>query len=285
MNSMLTTVRAANLTVTGVSVGGIYTGLHVPELDVILDVGIAPRSFVGASNLLISHGHADHVGALCTLLGIRGLSGAPAPRTFLPTEIAGDVSDAMAAYSRTQRRSLPVEYVGMAPGQEEALGADLHVRSFRTLHSVPSLGYVLFRRVQKLRPAFTALGPEEIRRRRLAGEVLFDIVERPVLGYATDTLVDVVDREPALRSAKVVILEATFLDERKERVQARDKCHIHLDEIIERADSFECESLVLMHFSQLYTPREVHEIVARRCPRQLKERIVVFAPERGSWPG
>lgn len=282
---MLTTVRAADLTVTGVSVGGIYTSLHVPELDVILDVGIAPRSFVGASNLLVSHGHADHVGAFCTLLGVRGLSGAPAPRTFLPLEIARDIAEAMSAYSRTQRRSLPVDYVGMTPGQEEALGADLHVRAFRTLHSVPSLGYVLFRRVQKLRPEFAALQPAEIRRRRLAGEPLFDVVERPVLAYATDTLVDVVDQEPAIGQAKVAILEATFLDERKERSQARDKCHVHLDEIIERADSFECEALVLMHFSQLYTPREVHEIVLRRCPRHLSERIVVFAPERGSWPG
>ena len=35
-------------TVRGVSVGGIYTSLSVRELDVVLDVGLAPRSFAGA---------------------------------------------------------------------------------------------------------------------------------------------------------------------------------------------------------------------------------------------
>ena len=77
---MLTRVRAGSCTVSGVSVGGVYTSLHVPEFDVIFDIGIAPRSFVGASKLLISHGHADHVGSLGSLIGLRGLARLPAPR-------------------------------------------------------------------------------------------------------------------------------------------------------------------------------------------------------------
>jgi len=40
-----------------------------------------------------------------------------------------------------------------------------------------------------------------------------------------------------------------------------------------------------MHFSQMYTPEEVHRTLERRCPRALWERLVVFAPSRGHWPG
>ena len=74
---MLTTVRAGRYTVRGVSVGGVYTSLQIPELGVLLDIGLAPRSFAGVDQLVVSHGHADHIGALNTLLGIRGLMRRP----------------------------------------------------------------------------------------------------------------------------------------------------------------------------------------------------------------
>ena len=61
--------------------------------------------------------------------------------------------------------------------------------------------------------------------------------------------------------------------------------HVHLDELLERASSFRNEALVLMHFSQMYTPEEVHRILERRCPPSLRERLVVFAPSRGQWLG
>jgi ribonuclease Z len=60
---------------------------------------------------------------------------------------------------------------------------------------------------------------------------------------------------------------------------------VHLDELLERASSFRNEALVLMHFSQMYAPAEVHRILAQRCPPELHKRIVVFAPSSGPWPG
>jgi hypothetical protein len=40
-----------------------------------------------------------------------------------------------------------------------------------------------------------------------------------------------------------------------------------------------------MHFSQIYTPREVHAILEERLRPILGERLVVFAPKTGGWPG
>ena len=282
---MLTRVAAGPFHVVGVSVGGVYTSLSVPELDVIFDVGIAPRSFVGQKHLLISHGHADHIGSLTSLLGVRGLSRSAPPRIFLPAEIADDVREAVARLQHVQRRGFELEFIAVAPEEEHALYGDLSARVFRTLHTVPSVGYSLFRRVQKLRAEFVGLAGGEIRSRRQAGEDLFEFVERTELAYATDTLVDVLDEQPSLLEARVLVLECTFLDDRKGRGESRDKCHIHLDEILERADTFQNEHLVLMHFSQLYQPAEVHEILKRRVPAHLQERLVVCAPQRGAWAG
>jgi ribonuclease Z len=79
---MLTTVTAGPYTIRGLSVAGIQTSLFVRELGVLFDVGIAARSCAGAENVFLSHGHADHCGALVSLLGMRGLMRLPPPRLF-----------------------------------------------------------------------------------------------------------------------------------------------------------------------------------------------------------
>lgn len=282
---MLTKIDIAPCTLAGVSVAGVYTALHVPQLDALFDAGVTPRSFAGAGHLFLSHGHADHVGALPSLIGVRGLSGQPAPRTFVPAEIEPQLREGVAAFSSMQRRELELPVQAVRPGDQFPLSGNLHVRVFRTLHSVPSVGYLLFRKVQKIRPAFRELPPREIAARRRAGEDLFAEEERLELAYATDTLIDVLDKNPELYRARTLILECTFLDEARRREDARKKCHIHLDEILERAGRFQNQHLVLMHFSQIYRPEDVHRIIKSRVGGELSGRVKVFAPLSGPWPG
>lgn len=282
---MLTVVTAGPYTVRGLSIAGIHTSLFVRELNLLFDAGIAPRSSAGADNLLLSHGHADHSGALVTLLGIRGLMKLPPPRILLPAELAESTGSALGLFSRGQRRAFDFVLQPMLPGDEYALRPDLHVRAFRTHHTGPSLGYELFTRVQKLKAPFLGLPSQEIAARRRRGEDLFEEHERPLMAYATDTLASVLDTTPSLLRTPVLILECSFLDDRKSLTATHAGGHVHLDELIERADDFENTAIVLMHFSQMYAPLEVHAILQRRCPARLWERIVVFAPQSRVWPG
>lgn len=282
---MLTRLDLGPLSVSGVSVGGVYTSILVPELSAIFDAGIAPRSFVGAKHLFLSHGHADHIGALPSLIGIRGLSHQPAPTTFMPSEIVEDISHGLERFSRGQRRVVEVPVVGMNPGDVAQLTVDLHVRAFRTVHSVPSLAYSLFRRVDKLRAEFLGRSSQEISELRRNGEQLFDTFERHELAYVTDSLIDVLDLHPELYQVRSLVLECTFLDEKKTCSEARSKFHVHLDEIIERAARFSNEQIVLMHFSQSYSPAEVHDVLSRRLPPILRERVFALCPKNGPWPG
>jgi len=283
---VLTTVKAGSYTVRGLSVGGIYTSLFVPELQTAFDVGAPARSFAACRTLLLSHGHVDHVGALPALLGIRALVGKTTPlKVLMPEEIVEPVTRMLTTVAEMQRYDLSIDAVGLRPGDEHVIDGSLRVRAFKTHHPVPSLGYTIFRRIAKLRRQFRQLPGHEIGERRRAGEDLFDYRERIELAYATDTLVDVLDREPDIKRAAVLVLECTFLDERKPVKTARAGCHIHLDELLERADDLVNEHIVLMHFSQIYKPQEVVDILDRRVPPELRSRIIPFVPRASHWPG
>lgn len=284
--AMLTTVTAGPYTVRGISVGGVYTSIAVPELGIVFDAGASPRSSAAIDTILLSHGHVDHIGALPAMLGIRALHGkTKPPRVVMPVEIVPDLTAALAALSKLHRFPLEIEAIGMVPGDAIALRGDLLVRAVRTFHPVPSLGYILARRVAKLRAELVGLTGPEIAAKRRAGEDVSDYEERLELGYATDTLVSVLDHSPELLRTRVLILECTFLDERKTLEAARAGCHIHLDELVERADRFENEHVVMMHVSQLYRPDEVAGILDKRVPPVLRKRIIPFVPTGPHWPG
>ena len=283
---VITEVSVDNYTIRGISVGGIYTSLLVPEIRSMFDVGASPRSFTGAKRLFLSHGHVDHIGALAGFLGIRALSGKKNPlKVFLPEEIEGPLTEALSTLASIQRYPLELDTVPMQPGDIASLGSNLYVRAIRTYHPVPSLGYIFFRRVDKLLPTFSHLSGVEIGQRRKAGEKLFRQQETNELAYVTDTLAKVLDAQPQLYNTKVLIIECTFLDERKSLQATHQGCHIHLDELIERAERFNNNAIVLMHFSQIYRPTDVHRILSERCPENLKNRMIAFAPSSRHWPG
>lgn len=283
---MLTTVTAGPFTIRGVSVGGVYTSLAVPELGVLFDAGIPARSLASADTILISHGHVDHVGSLPAILGIRALHGkTKPPRVIVPAEIVDDLKAALAALTRLQHWPLEIDVIGMRAGEERELRGDLRVKAIRTFHPVPSLAYIIKRRVTKLRPEFAGMHGAEIAQRRRAGEDLLETEERSELAYCTDTLVSAFDHGPELFGARVLVMETTFLDDKKSLDGARAGCHIHLDEVIERAEKFTNETIVMMHVSQIYRPDEVATILDRRVPPALRKRIVPFVPDGSVWPG
>jgi ribonuclease Z len=76
-------------------------------------------------------------------------------------------------------------------------------------------------------------------------------------------------------------MEVTFLDQRVPVDKARENGHIHLDEVIQRADLFENEAILFTHLSARYRYEEALEILAQRLPDGLKERVHLL--ERPAW--
>src|SRR5512139_980113 len=116
---MLTTVTAGPYTIRGISVGGVYTSMAVPELGLLFDAGASPRSLAAIDTILLSHGHVDHAGALPALLGIRALHGkTKPPRIVMPVEIVDDLVAALRSLSKLQRWPLEIDAIGMSPGDQ-----------------------------------------------------------------------------------------------------------------------------------------------------------------------
>ncbi|MDB4927952.1 MAG: ribonuclease [Myxococcaceae bacterium] len=283
---MITQVQAGPYTLRGISVGGVYTTLHVPELDAVLDVGLPLRSFATAGRYFLSHGHLDHVAGLAGLLNIRGLVGGGRATIHLPAEIEGAVRELLRAHAALSRAEAEVELVPMLPGDERPLGHGVFVRALRTHHPVPSLGYQFIRRTSKLCPEHLGKPSAEIARLRKAGAPgLFEEHESLELAYATDTLSRVLETEPSLLESRVLVIECTFVEAERGVEHARRKFHLHLDELIELAPRFQNEAVVLMHFGQGASPAQVREVLRERLPPGLRERVVAFVPEGDRWFG
>jgi ribonuclease Z len=76
----------------------------------------------------------------------------------------------------------------------------------------------------------------------------------------------VVEREEVVRKARVLVIEVTFVDERVSVEQCRSKGHVHLFEVVERAELFRNEALLFTHFSARYSAAEIVAALDRSLP-------------------
>ena len=194
------------------------------------------------------------------------------PEYYLPAENEEAFHDMMSAWRRLDRSELPCTVHPLKPGDRVQLAKTRWVNVFRAVHRVPTIGYALGRTVRKLKPEYIGLPGKEIGARIQAGEDLHDVVDVNDLAFCGDTTIDVVKREAIVRTARVLILEVTFLDDRISPERARRQGHIHLEDVVANAELFENEAILFTHFSRRYSTRQIREILQDRLPPTLLER-------------
>ena len=270
--------------VVGASLGGLYTSLFIPELSALLDVGIPIRAAVGARRLFLIHAHADHVGGLSSFLAMRSMMTPHEPiELYAPAAICEALQDHLNALAALHGWPLEFTPCPLEVGEERQLDQRRWVRAIKTFHPVPSLGYLFFERRQKLLAAYRSRPGSELAELRRAGAPIFELREEPLLAYLTDTLPEAVRRCPDALRAHALIVECTFLDDRKPVKTARAGCHIHIDELIELAPLLENKKILLMHFSQLHSPAQVRQIAEERLRPLFGERLELLLPEGERW--
>lgn len=266
-------LQLSGIAIDATSVGGLETCIQLPGLKTCLDIGRCPRSAVLQDMVLITHGHMDHVGGVCYHAATRGLMGLEPPTYVIGPENEDAFKALFKAYRRLDRSRLAHHLIVAGPGDEIPLRNQHVARPFRSVHRVPCQGYGIWSTKRKLKAEYRGLPGHRIRDLRLSGTEVTETLEYPVLAFTGDSLIDVVEREEVVRTAKVLVMEVTFVDDQVSVEQCRSKGHIHLDEVVERADLFENESLLLTHFSGRYKAAEIVAALDAKLPKHLRERV------------
>lgn len=270
------TLKVGGLTLTGVARGGIATSLRVPELGLLFDVGVPVSGQLKSAQILVSHGHQDHLGGLPYLLSQRHMMGQEASQVHVPAEILDPLQRIFSAWSEIEDFDMETRLHGHNPGDVVQVRKGLEAVAMRSVHRVPSLAWGVRRVTQRLRPEFSELSGEQIQVLRGQGTSVTEPHVEPVLCVTGDTKIELFDREPMVRRAKVLVHEVTSWDDRRDVEQTRLWGHTHVDEIIERAEQFEGEAMVLVHRSARHTKSEAQRMVATRFPASVRDRVHVF---------
>ncbi len=264
------------VTVEGYSRAAVQSYWRVPELRVCFDVGAHPWDFMGTPTLAITHSHLDHIAALPVYIARRRMMKMEPPTIYLPAECIKFVESLLKVFTRLDRGRLPSNIIAVEAGMEIELSRELVMTVHRTVHTVPSLGYIIWERRKKLKAEYLSLSGPEIRDLRLQGVEITSEVRIPLVGYTGDTSPGGLDNNPDFYECKTLITEMTFVapNHRKEKIHKHG--HMHVDDFVARRDQFKNETIIAGHFSVRYNAKQVERWVRKQLPDMLGGKLKLW---------
>lgn len=278
-NLPLHSLTHAGMTIEGWSRAAVQTYWRIPELKLGFDMGGSPWSFMGTQTFFITHAHLDHLAALPAFVARRKMMKMEPPIIYMPEEIVEFVDRMLKSWQRLDRGRMNCELIGVKPGDEFELSREHIVTAFDTKHTVPSRGYIVWERRRKLKPEYVGLSGDQIRDLRYSGIDVSGEVRMPLVCYCGDTAPEGLDANPAIYESKILITEMTFFRPEHRRDKIHKFGHTHLDDLVERADKFQNDLIILGHFSTRYSDRQVKSAIDKRLPERLKSRVKLWCSE------
>ena len=268
--------------VRAVSVGGLETCIELPNYKLCFDIGRCPPTATKLPTVLFTHAHTDHMGGVIHHCATRDLTHMPPPTYVMPNENVEAFHDMLGAWRRLDRSPLPCTVIGASPGDVHDLGRGRVAHIFRAVHRVPSIGYAISVNKRVLKSEYRSLTGPEIRDLRASGTDIHNDVETVEVAFCGDTTIDVLEREERVQTARLLILEVTFLDDKVSVAKARGKGHIHIDEVVERAELFRNEAILFTHRSVRYGNAMAEQRFKEALPESLWSRCTVL-PFAAPW--
>ncbi len=264
------------LTVEGWSRAAVQSYWRIPELKIGFDLGGQPWDFMGTPTWFVSHTHLDHIAALPVYVARRRMMKMEPPTVYVPTEGLEDVKKLMQIMHRLDRGRQLAHIKPLTAGDEIELSREHVVTVFNTVHTIPSRGFVVWERRNKLKDEYVGLPGDNIRDLKLAGTAITREVRIPLVAYTGDTSPAGLDACPACFEAKILITEMSFVRAAHRRDKIHKFGHMHLDDFIERAARFKNELIVAAHFSTRYHPNEVRKLLENKLPPELKAKMKLW---------
>ncbi|EGZ15889.1 hypothetical protein PHYSODRAFT_316061 [Phytophthora sojae] len=264
-------------------VAGIESCCYVDAVDVAFDLGYLVDRVVSKSHVFITHGHVDHIGALVAHAARRALQKQKPAQYFVPAHLVPHLESILQSTAAMQGdEPFPAQLVPLQAYDEVHVSPKYMVRAVPTTHRVPSLGYILFEKRNRLKSEYRELPGPEIAALKRSGQTITSAELTPEIAYTGDTTIEAFtaasddERMRDLLRVKVLITEATYADGKMTVQDAVARGHMHLDQLAEHEHLFQrVGTLVLVHFSARYSADDLAECVRTRLPPTLQEKTVL----------
>eukprot|EP00736_Rhodelphis_marinus_P011290 Rmarinus@m.12204 len=261
------------LTLVGRSRSAQATVFAIPEMNWYLDAGAFISNCHRPDHVFISHTHSDHCFLLTHLV-----SRSKPPTVHVPSKSVPFLEAYMKA-SQELNDSGPfpenvvweTNYVTHAvepdaefevshahgTGHKQGSSSIFKVKTIKTDHSVPSVGYCFYDVRKKLKDEYVGLHGKDIARLKKQGIEVSHDVEFPMFAFLGDTTASVFETYPWLLKFPVIITECTFLFD-NDLEEARQRHHTHWTDIETMIRENPRTTFVLTHFSLRYDHDDIH---------------------------
>jgi ribonuclease Z len=268
-------VQIEDLDIIGYSIAGEETVVAVPQLDVCFDVGKAPDQIISINHVLLTHGHMDHSAGFAYYLSQRKFSGMSPGTILVPANLLKPMREIINAWGYLDGNTIPVNLVGVRPGEEYQIKPNLMARAFPTKHSPGSVGYCVIEKRKKLKGEYVGLtGPQIVALKKQGIQIDYPL-EIPLVSYLGDTQYVDFSQLPYVAQSKILIAECTFYEEEHAGRAAAGR-HMHINELVALLESMQNEHIIITHTTQRTSMAEVRANLKEAMPADIYQRIVVL---------